>query len=401
MTKAAQSLLFNSLGLPRFSTIEQFSEITGLSTRLLFCLSNLTENYYKNKKVPKRDGNMRDIYVPSYTLRIVQKWILKNILNKIVPSDQSMAFRTGSSFGNKQNAAYHAYTLYGLSIDLKDFFPSIPANKVYNIFSSLGYNEFAATILTKLCTLDSKLPQGSPCSPAISNLVCITLDNRLSGLCQKRGIIYTRYADDMYFSCDDKTLLLRYYHAFKHIIEDEGFKINERKTHFNTPSNRKRITGVTVIQHHVDEKFELKAPKEMKRKVRAEIFKCLMSGNYEIKDRILGEINYIAFIEKENNFNYISSIKQYVAKTAEKIIYFPELVEAYNNNLFFCELKKIESIPVDPKDEEDLYFFSDMYCSRKIFLNKHNLTDACLYEKWPRAITSQSLCFKDNDDLPF
>lgn len=401
MRKISQSLLINSLGLPRFSTIEQFSEITGLSTRLLFCLSNLTEKYYRNKKIPKRNGDMREIFIPSYTLRIVQKWILKNILNKIVPSNQSMAFRRGSLFGNKQNAAYHAYTLYGLSIDLKDFFPSISANKVYNIFSSLGYNEFAATILTKLCTLDSKLPQGSSCSPALSNLVCITLDNRLAGLCQKRGIIYTRYADDMYFSCDDKTLLLRYYYAFKQIIENEGFVINDRKTHFNTPSNRKRITGVTIVQHHLDEKFELKAPKEMKRKIRAEIFMCLMSGDYKNKGKILGEIGYVSFIEKDNNFNYISSIKQYITTTAEKIIYFPELVDAYNSNLFFDDLKEIESALIDPKDEEELYYYGDMYNSRKIYLNKRNLSDVCTYKEWPQVITSQNNSSTDNTDLPF
>ena len=120
-----------------------------------------------------------------------------------------MAFRKGKDYGHKQNALYHSNTLYGLALDLKDFFPSITASKVYTIFSSLGYNNFAATILTNLCTLDGKLPQGSACSPALSNIICITLDKRLIGLCEKRGIRYSRYADDMYFSCDDKALLLK------------------------------------------------------------------------------------------------------------------------------------------------------------------------------------------------
>ena len=144
-----------------------------------------------------------------------------------------MAFRKGKDYGHKQNALYHSNTLYGLALDLKDFFPSITASKVYTIFSSLGYNNFAATILTNLCTLDGKLPQGSACSPALSNIICITLDKRLIGLCEKRGIRYSRYADDMYFSCDDKALLLKNFPIITKIIEDEDFNINEKKTHFH------------------------------------------------------------------------------------------------------------------------------------------------------------------------
>ena len=46
------------------------------------------------------------------------------------------------------------------------------------------------------------LPQGSPCSPILSNMVCINLDRRLSGLARRFRVDYTRYADDMTFSSD-------------------------------------------------------------------------------------------------------------------------------------------------------------------------------------------------------
>ena len=204
---------------------------------MLYCLSMRTNHYYTIKQIKKQNGGFREISIPSYTLHIVQRWILVEILNKILPTNRAMAFRKGKDFGHKQNAFYHADTLYGLTLDLKDFFPSITSNKIYTLFSDLGYNNFAATILTNLCTLDGKLPQGSACSPALSNLICITLDKRLIGLCEKRGIRYSRYADDMYFSCDDKALLLKNRPIIKKIIEDEDFIINEKKTHFHTPSN--------------------------------------------------------------------------------------------------------------------------------------------------------------------
>ncbi|HCJ58321.1 MAG TPA: hypothetical protein DHV55_13935, partial [Clostridiaceae bacterium] len=268
MSTNISPLLMDSLELPRFNTIDEFARLTGFSMQLLYCLSLKTNNYYKHTTIPKRNGTLRRINIPSYTLHILQRWILTYILNKILPSNRAMAFRRGSQFGNKQNAFYHSHTLYGLSIDLKDFFPSITADKVYTVFSNIGYNNFAATILTNICTLDGRLPQGSACSPAISNIVCLSLDKRLIGLCEKRGIRITRYADDMYFSCDDKALLLKTFPVIKKIIAYEGFTLNEKKVHFHTPSNKKRITGVTVAITTKDEAIELKAPKALKRKIR-------------------------------------------------------------------------------------------------------------------------------------
>lgn len=400
MAKIPNLLMIEALGLPRFSTIDELSKLTGLSTRLLYCLSIKTGSYYRTKFIDKRITGKRELSIPSYTLQIVQRWILVNILNKLVPTNQAMAFRKGKMFGNKQNAIHHGNTLYGLSIDLKDFFPSITADKVYTIFSELGYNTFASTILTNICTLYGRLPQGSPCSPAISNLVCINLDKRLSGLCEKRGIIYTRYADDMFFSCDDKGLLLRCAPTFRHIINSEGFQINEKKEHFHTPSNRKRITGVTVVQQKDEESFELKAPKNMKRKIRAEIFRCIMSGNYECQDHIWGEISYVCYIEDGNAVNYLSNLKRYVEKISDKVVYFPELVEAYNTHLFFKDSVKKQVEPIVLESEEDVIFFEDMLVQRTEYIKKLEIDDICTYSSWP-AVLFERYEQTEGSDMPF
>ena len=395
-------LLMSSLGLPIFSNLDEFSELIGLSTRLLYCLSNQTNRYYKTKFIAKRNGSMREISIPSYTLRIVQKWILTNILNKLMPSDQAMAFRLGKEYGPKQNAICHSGTLYGLSIDLKDFFPSIPASKVYTIFSDMGYNRFAATLLTNLCTLDNRLPQGSPCSPAIANVVCLTLDHRLFGLCRKRGIIFTRYADDMYFSCDNKSLLLRYAPVIRHIIEDEGFYINEDKVHYNTPTNKKQITGITVARTRANKPNELKAPRVMKKRLRAEIFRCIVSGNYEMQQHILGEISYVSFVQNENVQVFETSLKKYISDISKMIAYFPELVELYDSHLFFKDLDKLSVLPVEPEDESDVMYFCSILERRKEYLTKHGIKDICKYSTWPHAIVDASIFAPcDDADLPW
>lgn len=388
MSQNIPSLLINSLNIPRFDSIDELSELTRLSPQLLYCLSMKANRYYKTKLINKHNGGLREISIPSYTLHIVQRWILVEILNKILPTNRAMAFRKGKDFGHKQNALYHADTLYGLTMDLKDFFPSITANKIYTIFSSLGYNNFAATILTNLCTLDGKLPQGSACSPALSNIICITLDNRLIGLCEKRGIRYSRYADDMYFSCDDKTLLLKNFPIITKIIEDEGFIINEKKTHFHTPSNRKQITGITVCPTDIDNYIELKAPKNLKQKIREEIFICLISGQYENKEHILGEIAYVDYIEKENKRAYLERIKNYINKQLVKIHLFPELVNAYNDNKFYSDLNSAQSIDISIDTEDEFEYFESLFQERKSFLERKGLQDICKYSEWPDIIIS-------------
>jgi retron-type reverse transcriptase len=234
-----------------------------------------------------------------------------------------------------------------MSIDLENFFSTIKANKVYTLFTKLGYNSLAATILTNLCTLNDELPQGGICSPSLSNLICITLDKRIIGLCNKRGIRYTRYADDMYFSCDDKDLLKQIYPIIRRIINDEGFIINNKKLHFHTPANRKQITGI-VIYHPEENIYSLKASRILKRNVRCKIYNSIMQGNYVEKDKIKGIISYISYIEDESVFEndqkYINKIKKYIQSCANKVINSKELVNAYNNNKFYKNMPDIQYI---------------------------------------------------------
>ena len=76
------------------------------------------------------------------------------------------------------------------------------------------------------------LPQGAGTSPGLSNQVARRLDRRLAGLVNRMGLIYTRDADDLALSGDENLkdrigyLLAR----VRHIAQDEGFRVNEKKT---------------------------------------------------------------------------------------------------------------------------------------------------------------------------
>ncbi|RHW64357.1 RNA-directed DNA polymerase [Clostridium botulinum] len=366
--KYSNSIIIDTLGLPKIYDINSFSTEIGLSPTILYLLSQKQDLFYKNTYIPKRDGSNRQISIPSISMKLVQKWIKVKILDKLYISGMSMAFRKGNSYGIKKNAELHRYDLYILKIDLTDFFHSIDRMRIFYLFKGIGYNNLISNILTNLCTYKERLPQGAVTSPVLSNLVCEKMDKRLSGVASKRGISYTRYADDMYFSCDDEILLRKTQSMIYEIIEDEEFKINNKKVKFMGPSSRKCITGLVINDSKVV------VPREMKRKVRVMIHHAIATGDYSKVDSIKGYISFISSIEKD----YENRIKKYCQSLIDKDQYkvFDDLIEKYNQNKFIDtnEMKQVD-------EDELLYEFEgielnhiDSYIYERIeFYKKNNL----------------------------
>lgn len=327
--------MLKALNLPIITDLNSFCNEIALSEQCLYLLSKKPNFYYRSFSIKKSDGSPRKILSPSYSLKLVQKWILKEILEKIPASEQSMAYKKGDKYGIKKNAEIHRYSIYLLEFDLKDFFSSINRVTVFHLFQNLGYNIFIANMLTNLCTYDNSLPQGGVCSPYISNLICSKLDNRLNGLCNKKDVLYTRYADDLTFSCDNKVILHKIKNTIINIIEDETFHINTSKTRFLSPISHKRITGITVNDN------KLKANKKLKRTVRVLIHQSLLLQNYDNNDRIRGYITYINYIEN----GYKDKIIQYIISLLKKPYISSNIIAyTYNSHKLF---KQLPSIPTN------------------------------------------------------
>lgn len=328
-------MILESLGLPIFQDIETLAEATRLTEKLVYFLSQEdAKGRYVSFKIPKRDGSSREINAPCKSLKMVQRWVLENILYKARVSQYSIGFvKTGGGSPLVQCAERHRNNLYVLKMDLKNFYPSIRREMVYNQFLQLGYNTYAANLLTNICTLYGKLPQGAVTSPYLSNLVCYKMDIRIAGYCNKRDIIYTRYADDLTFSSDNRDELRKIYGMIKKIVEDQGFILNYNKTQFMTPKGHKRVLGVTINDGM------LKAPKKLKKDVRAMIHYQVITGDYTKNDAIRGYIAYINSIEK----NYKKKIINYISKYCDDTItLFPDLVKKFNENKMFKEIPDME-----------------------------------------------------------
>ena len=194
----------------------------------------------------------------------------------------------------------HAGHDWLINVDLKDFFHTIKLDSVNNYFRSLGYEEEVVKTLTALCTYKSRLPQGAPTSPMLSNIIASKMDEMMLEYCKKRGIIYTRYADDLTFSADSDVKVPPIEDIYK-IVYLNGFKVNRMKTKVRYKGCKQEVTGLTVTNGvHVSQKY--------KKEILRELHFCKKFGVYEhyqhlkttkglYKDWLRGKIMFVRQID--------------------------------------------------------------------------------------------------------
>jgi RNA-directed DNA polymerase len=247
--------------LPIIYDQEHLSLLVGYKVQYLRNISNAQHFFYRAFQIPKKSGGKRTIEEPLPSLKEIQRWILDNILSKVTVSKYAKAFHKKRSI--RSNAAYHQNKNCVLRIDVTDFFGSIKYEKVYKTFIALGYTEAVSTMLANLCTKDNKLPQGAPTSPALSNIIFLLADKRISAFAWKKGIHYTRYADDMTFSGDfEPGMVIKF---VKSVLKDNDLQVNDKKTRVQKRHQRQIVTGITVNQ-------KMKAPREMRRSLRQSVY---------------------------------------------------------------------------------------------------------------------------------
>jgi hypothetical protein len=224
------------------------------------------KSHYAYHWVAKSRGGWRLIEAPKATLKGVQQRILAEILEKVPAHDAAHGFRSGRSIVT--NAQPHAGQYVVVKWDLQNFYPTVGFSRVVAIFRSLGYCREAAIWLARLTTtalpgnasfppgepsailpyLRRHLPQGAPTSPALANLSAYRLDVRLSGLARSFGASYTRYADDLTFSGDDRFArsLRTFIPLVRQICRQERFQLHPRKRKVLRQHQRQSVAGVVV-----------------------------------------------------------------------------------------------------------------------------------------------------------
>lgn len=311
--------------LPIIYNQEHLCLLVGYSKEYVYAVCNSPNGFYRTFKILKKNGKERIINEPLPSLKEIQDWILKEILEKIKVSPYSKAYVKGRSV--RDNARFHKRQKKVLSMDLQDFFPSITFGRVLNVFRKAGYRESVAVMLANLCSLQNQLPQGAPTSPALSNIIASGLDYSISNFIKEREIRYTRYADDLTFSGDfDEGDIIK---NIERIVNRYGFRINHSKTRVRKQNQRQEVTGIVV-----NDKMQIS--RNIRRRIRSDAY-------YIKKFGYVSHVNYIKQ-QRKNYLYHLIGITTYALfinpkddKMYEYLNVFKEELSRYENDIAFTD----------------------------------------------------------------
>lgn len=268
-------------------------------------------------RIPKRRGGYRVIESPCDDLKKKQKAMLKELQGALKVSPFAYAFT------HYKNISIHAQNHVGKKwvacIDLKDHFPSITWEKFErNVLRSPGnlkkggifdVNNALARgskeILKNTCFhdfLDGKglrLPQGAPTSPFLSNAYLFKLDWLLAWKASEWEIDYSRYADDLVFSGEDKKHIIGMLKMAERILDkDYGLKVNHKKTKAVHSTRRQLVCGVVVNQ-------KINTPRRLRKNLRAELHQAQLKGG-ELSNETKGRVAFHKMVRENTKTTYSS-----------------------------------------------------------------------------------------------
>lgn len=242
-------------------SVRELASALGLTSywQLVYWVYRRSEDgNYVEFDIPKRRGGSRRIATPATPLKLIQ--IRLNVLLQKLYEPRHSAFGFIKDKNIVMNARRHSKKYFVLSIDLKEFFPSINFGRIYGLLKSKPYElePRVAAAIAKIATYKNALPQGAPTSPVLSNMVTSRLDYKLDHLCRNNGWIYTRYADDIVISTQKRkkwigpilrkdphdSLMLS--EVLIDVIESEGFTINSDKVRGRFFFERQEVTGLVA-----------------------------------------------------------------------------------------------------------------------------------------------------------
>ena len=292
------------------SVITQWArKLNKSESEVISFLSNAPKKY-KVYTIPKRKHGHRVIAQPTKELKKYQRVFLEAY--PLPVHENSMAYKKGVSI--KDNAQFHSGQRYLLKMDLENFFNSITPALFWDTWKALSplpdaINKIWIEKLLFWCPSKNKsdklvLSIGAPSSPLISNFCLYLFDQKLVTLCQQQEIYYTRYADDLTFSSNQKDVLfsipLVVQNTLKHCF-GRRLTINHSKTAFSSKAHNRHVTGVTITNEG-----KLSLGRERKRYIKHLVHQFILDTlDYDDLRHLQGFLSFAMHIEP----TFLASLK--------------------------------------------------------------------------------------------
>lgn len=271
---------------------------------------------YDTFHIPKRTGGMRRIDAPHPELMAA----LRNIKDtfelkmRVLCHNAAHAYTPERSTITALKKHQENHSRWFLKVDLKDFFPSHNLDYILNTlskiypFSTLMRHEatfLCIRDLIKLGLLNNQLPQGTPLSPYLTNLLMVPFDHKLTEKLKAapdHHYIYTRYADDLMISCTHKFSPQTVQRYIRESLQEVNapFTIKDEKTRFGSNAGRNWNLGIMLNKDN-----RMTIGHKQNQRFRAAVFNFLKdfeAGNpwsREDTQVLLGQISYYKAIEPD------------------------------------------------------------------------------------------------------
>ena len=227
---------------------------------------------YKIARIPKANGKLRVLHIPSPELMEKQRELLYNEYRTGVgPGPYATGFVRHRSI--LDHAKPHIGKKFVVEVDIKDFFHSVrpwhlsrawqreklkPAEILIRkmvvrdrnwqgMMPPIGLLDIAFVWAGKKCFL----PQGSPLSPYLANLAMKEADFRIGKLLKaifkpEDRASFTRYADNLALSADSERIVVAAKHVVEKILLSLKFRVNHTKFRVMRRSARQKVCGIVV-----------------------------------------------------------------------------------------------------------------------------------------------------------
>lgn len=260
---------------------------------------------YRHYTIPKASGGVRHIDEPEEELKELQKQITI-IMQQIGIYNTQWAWAYTPKRCAIDMAEQHKTSKWVLKIDLKNFFPSLNRELIKNQLMKNYYIAKISNILNidnliTVALLNDQLPQGSPLSPYLSNLVMIEFDWLLRNVLPKNKI-YTRYADDIIISSIPHLPKTAIVSTIEKILTEQygsQIRINYSKVKLQKNTHRLYIVGVKLNKDN-----ELTFGHEKKKKLKLDLYNLFKAYEQntackEEAQELLGLFTYMKQIEPD------------------------------------------------------------------------------------------------------
>lgn len=272
----------------------------------------LAQSSYKYKRytIKKHSGGERVIYHPARQLKMLQRIIINKVFNYLPISDFAYAYRHGRSI--RDNANIHCANRYLLRMDFKNFFESITASHIKSLllsYANLIPNfdpEIDIPWIIRIACRGDSITVGAPSSPIISNCIMFSFDQHMDGVCRQHGCVYTRYADDLFFSTNTPWVLQSIEDEVMRYLSCEpiytGMNINFKKTVRASTRGFRAVTGIVLTPTKV-----VSLGREKKRLISCRIHQFVKGSLPPLEfAKLSGQIAYARSIEP----SFVDSMKR-------------------------------------------------------------------------------------------